>query len=235
MKLNANQAIIFSSEDLEETERKMIEWVGSHPFILSAIDSKGLEFDFVVVVFDRQRKTWQTARKTDATLRMLSELYVAITRAQKRVVILYRKTVPDMLAFFQSTEYDFHCEGAEMVLQDFDTISSAHEWLTQAQDFLLNFQYRLAARCFDVTGDQGMSFWCSAKFHYAEMVRWLHKCSFPRLTFSRPTKISRWCLMRVWLSLLPVSRRSASGRTKDIYMSRKPWLEDLIICIGLKL
>eukprot|EP00977_Amphora_coffeiformis_P003494 scaffold655_cov162-Amphora_coffeaeformis.AAC.15 len=163
VKLKANQAIIFSSENLKETERQMIEWVGSHPFILSSLDSKGLEFDDVIVFFDHPRKTWQIAHKSDATLRMLRELYVAITRAQRRVVILFHKT--EMLDFFRSMEYDFHCEGAEMVLTDFDTISSAQEWLKKAEDFLSSFQYHLAARCFNVAGDQAMSYWCSAKFH----------------------------------------------------------------------
>ena len=111
VKLTANQAIVFSSKNLEETEQEMVRWVGSHPFILSSSDSKGLEFDDVIVVFDHDRKTWQPWRKSDATLRMLRELYVAITRAQRQLVILVDKSVSSMLEFFVSMEYDFHQEG----------------------------------------------------------------------------------------------------------------------------
>lgn len=41
-----NQALIFSSEDDQENVYKdMKEWLGDHPFILSSLESKGLEFD----------------------------------------------------------------------------------------------------------------------------------------------------------------------------------------------
>lgn len=165
VKLKANQAIVFSSKDPEKTEGQLTAWVGNHPFILSSADAKGLEFDDVIVVFDHDRKTWQPSRQNDATLRMLRELYVAITRAQRQLVILLDRSVPTMIDFFRSMEYDFHQDGAEMVLRDFDTISSSYEWLQKAEGFIANGQFRLAARCYNLSGDKAMFHWSSGKFY----------------------------------------------------------------------
>lgn len=164
VRLTANQAIVYSSRNPEETESRLIDWVGSHPLILSSSDSKGLEFDDVILLFDHERKTWQPERQRDATLRMLRELYVAITRAQRQLVILVDKSVPSMLEFFGNLEYDFHQDGADMVLREFDTISSSEEWLKKAASFATNHQFRLAARCFNLAGDKGMSYWSTAKY-----------------------------------------------------------------------
>ena len=45
----ANQALIFSSEEAQEEELfgTMQKWLKEHPFVLSSLESKGLEFDDV--------------------------------------------------------------------------------------------------------------------------------------------------------------------------------------------
>lgn len=168
VKLNANQAIVFSSKSRKETERELSDWIGAHPFILSSSESKGLEFDDVIVLFEHERKTWLLDRRSNATLRMLRELYVAITRAQRQLVILVDKSIPSMVDFFGSIDYDFYREGAEMVLREFDTVSSSDEWIEKAEKFVSNMQFHLAARCFNLAGDKAMSYWCSGKAFEAD-------------------------------------------------------------------
>lgn len=81
IRLGRNQALIYSSDDARGFEKAASDWIGSHPFILSSLDSKRLEFDDVIVAFDLNRKTWQVDKKKVASLRMMRELYVAVTRA----------------------------------------------------------------------------------------------------------------------------------------------------------
>jgi hypothetical protein len=47
-----------SSDDSSALATKISEWLGNHPFVLSSLDSKGLEFDDVVVAFNMKRKAW---------------------------------------------------------------------------------------------------------------------------------------------------------------------------------
>jgi hypothetical protein len=47
-----------SSDDSSALGAKISDWLGNHPFVLSSLDSKGLEFDDVVVAFDMKRKAW---------------------------------------------------------------------------------------------------------------------------------------------------------------------------------
>ena len=83
-----NQALVCSS--LSHSE-ELTGWLGDHPFFLDSIESKGLEFEDVVVAFDLERKVWDVEERRVDSLRMLRELYVAITRAKNRLVILVKK------------------------------------------------------------------------------------------------------------------------------------------------
>eukprot|EP00586_Coscinodiscus_wailesii_P010917 CAMPEP_0172513854 /NCGR_PEP_ID=MMETSP1066-20121228/255989_1 /TAXON_ID=671091 /ORGANISM="Coscinodiscus wailesii, Strain CCMP2513" /LENGTH=268 /DNA_ID=CAMNT_0013294293 /DNA_START=71 /DNA_END=874 /DNA_ORIENTATION=- len=89
-KFGVQQAVIFSS-DVDESAlfQSITKWIGDHPFVLSSLESKGLEFDDVIVAFHVERKTWDLdARfrdgKTQASLKLLRELYVGCTRAKRR-------------------------------------------------------------------------------------------------------------------------------------------------------
>ena len=68
---------------------------------MSSLESKGLEFDDVVVGFRMKRQLWLEDCCKESALRMLRELYVALTRAQRRVVILVMEGDAAMKAFFQ--------------------------------------------------------------------------------------------------------------------------------------
>jgi superfamily I DNA/RNA helicase len=85
--LGSNQALIYSGGD-NSLEARLMKWTGNHPFVLSSLESKGLEFDDVIVAFELDRKSWDTGAGHAQALRLLRELYVAITRGRRRVVKL---------------------------------------------------------------------------------------------------------------------------------------------------
>lgn len=155
IRLGKNQAIIYSCVDETAFEKATTDWVGFHPFIMSSLDSKGLEFDDVIVAFDLDRKIWNMKDRKIATLRMLRELYVAVTRAQKRVVILLRKRDAAAKSFYHSLEYDFQETGADVVKLEFDKETTAEMWRQKGIELFDNRQYQFASRCFDLSGDNG--------------------------------------------------------------------------------
>jgi superfamily I DNA/RNA helicase len=118
VRLGQNQALIYSSDDVGGFGERAKDWVGAHPFILSSLDSKGLEFDDVIIAFDVDRKAWNVGKQGIASLRLLRELYVAVTRAQRRVVILVKNSTSSMQLFFESLGYDFQTTGADMLLRE---------------------------------------------------------------------------------------------------------------------
>ena len=149
VKFGDNQCFIYSTNGGEDD--MLLEarnWLNDHPFILSSLDSKGLEFDDVVVAFAHDdRKVWQPERKLEASLSLLRELYVAVTRAQRRVVILVRENLSTMTDFFENLNIDLQkCDGT--VWQEFDRDTSAEQWYEKAQGRFKCDQFELAATCF---------------------------------------------------------------------------------------
>lgn len=161
--LGTNQACVFSSANPAMLEKEAKNWLGSQPFIMSSLDSKGLEFDDVIVAFDYDRKVWRVCDKRVASLRMLRELYVAVTRARQRVVVLVKKGVPEMASFFESLNCDFQTTHSHLVLRDFTRVTSAGDWLERAKDFFEGENFRMAARCFDFAKDDGWCRWSQGK------------------------------------------------------------------------
>jgi len=145
-----NQALIFSSEDDQENVYKdMKEWLGDHPFILSSLESKGLEFDDCVVAFDFERKAWNVDGERVSSLRLLRELYVAVTRAKERVVLLVKKESPAMHKFFESLQCDLFLEDANVVFMEFDRgTTTPDEWFRKGNQLFEERQYKMAASCY---------------------------------------------------------------------------------------
>ena len=163
LKLGSSQAVVYSSADSSTAEDKISDWIGSHPFVVSSLDSKGLEFDDVIVFFDHDRTVWNLTGKAVSSLRMLRELYVAITRAQRRVVILTNRCNSDMITFFERLNCEFQVEGAELVLRDFDVVTTPEEWFKKAQENFINEMFAMAARCFDIAGKSSWFHWSQGK------------------------------------------------------------------------
>jgi tetratricopeptide (TPR) repeat protein len=147
IKFGENQAFIYSTSCADEVVLAANTWLNGHPFILSSLDSKGLEFDDVVVAFDHDRKAWQLERRLEESLALLRELYVAVTRAQKRVVILLKEEVPASAAFFRSLECNFEFSDGT-VFEEFNCDTTTEEWFVRAQALFKNEQFKIAASCF---------------------------------------------------------------------------------------
>ena len=163
-KLGVNQAVIYSGK--EELEHKLMDWTSNHPFVLSSLDSKGLEFDDIIVVFDLDRKAWDTTSGRAQSLQMLRELYVAITRGRRKVIILAPKRASAMWHFLMGLGYNFQTTGVGMILREFHTETSPAEWKKKGMEHFEDKQYHHAARCFDASGDVAWS-------QYAEFRRLL--------------------------------------------------------------
>jgi hypothetical protein len=163
VRLGQNQALIYSSDDVGDFGEQAKDWIGVHPFILSSLESKGLEFDDVIIAFDLDRKAWSVGKKSAMSLRMLRELYVAVTRAQRRVVILVKKETANMLPFFESLGYDFQTTGAEMLLQEFDKETTSAMWRAKGMELFDDDQFGPAARCFEASGDRAWAQWAQGK------------------------------------------------------------------------
>ena len=158
------QALIYSSGgDTYGIALTAKDWLGDHPFILSSVESKGLEFDDVVVAFDNNRKVWDVESERVASLRMLRELYVAITRAKRRAVILVNRNCDTMVKFFTELGCDLEFTPVEFTLVEFDSETSISEWLKKGHALFADESYSYAAKCFNKARDDGYSFWASAR------------------------------------------------------------------------
>lgn len=129
-KFGTNQALIFTSTSNEDALLEdMNKWLNSHPFLLPVLESKGLEFLDVVVAFDVDRRSWAIEEDQASSLRLLRELYVAITRAKRRVVILIKRDVATMREFFESLEgVNIMKSDAKTAFIEFDSVTSSEEW-----------------------------------------------------------------------------------------------------------
>lgn len=162
VQLGTNQALIYSSDVPEDFVVRAEKWIGMHPFIISALDSKGLEFDDVIVGFEKDRKVWDIGGRSQASLRLMRELYVAVSRAKRRLVILCKQRQPEMHAFFASLGIDFEKDGV-LVLTEFHSVISAGDWMTRAIEFVENEDFHMAASCFKIAGNLPEYHWASAK------------------------------------------------------------------------
>ena len=165
VKFGKNQVFIYSPSNSATIPETAIRWLNGHPFIMSSLDSKGLEFDDVVIAFEWDRKYWDVSRKLEASLRMLRELYVAVTRAQRRVVVLVRSENDNMKLFFRG----LNCEDmpAETIFQEFDHETTEEEWREKGDSLLANERFKLAATCFLRAGELGLASLATGKLKSA--------------------------------------------------------------------
>lgn len=165
VKFGHNQALIYSSEDISEDDGSAFrEWLNDHPFILSALDSKGLEFDDVVVAFDFGRTVWDVKRQRVESLRMLRELYVAVTRAKRRVVILHQRKDLAMKEFLDSLGCDIEViEDPSQFQVEFNCETSSDAWYERGLELFDDGHFGLASSCFAAANKWGLSNWSKAK------------------------------------------------------------------------
>lgn len=109
------------------------------------------------MAFDFERKTWDVGQRRTASLRMCRELYVAVTRARRRVVILIKRDVNTMSTFFQNLNYTFEEADATVVLQEFQKQTTTAEWFERGMQLFKEEQYIIAASCFKAALEFGYS------------------------------------------------------------------------------
>jgi hypothetical protein len=159
-----DQAIVYSSStDMSALSDQITKWLGNHPFLPTSLDSKGLEFEDVVVAFDCDRSTWNVSSNSMASLRMLRELYVAVARAKRRVVVLVKKNESAMEGFVRSLEANIEESEAEVILKEFEKVTTPTEWFEQGKNFFDDLRYNLSASCFVSAGDYGWSCWARGR------------------------------------------------------------------------
>jgi ATP-dependent exoDNAse (exonuclease V) beta subunit len=79
------------------------------------------------------------------SLRLLRELYVAVTRARRRVVILYKQRDKAMRIFFESLKCDLEMSEASVIMLEFDKATTNKEWFDEGSKHFNDEKYPLAA------------------------------------------------------------------------------------------
>ena len=180
--MGTEQAFIFSSNtNADRLAKEANQWLDHHPFVLSTLESKGLEFDDVIVAFEHERNTWKVEGRTAASLRMLRELYVAVTRAKRRVVILVQqsKSNTSMVQFFKShLDCDLGFIDADVIMKEFDSETSPEDWFEKGYALFQEEKFKLAASCFSAAKSFGWSFRAQGRHEYSSGERDQAACSF---------------------------------------------------------
>jgi tetratricopeptide (TPR) repeat protein len=167
VKFGTQQALIYSTgtgqikksgtqEEDRDLKTKIDAFLPDHPFTLSSLESKGLEFQDVVVVFDFSHGAWNiTDRKANPqeSIKLLRELYVAVTRARGRLVIFVRnrEKFPYMYSFFRDLECGINTDvfaNVDTLRLEFDNETTGHMWFQKGKEMFEEEQFRLAASCF---------------------------------------------------------------------------------------
>ena len=85
------------------------------------------------MAFDFERKAWDISSGQVSSLRLIRELYVAITRARQRVVILIKSQ--KMKEFFMSLKgCNIEESDAKLALLEFDSKTTPDEWLKRGKE-----------------------------------------------------------------------------------------------------
>ena len=165
--LGIAQAFIYSTDKNPiELESEANRWLGNHPFIVSSLESKGLEFDDIIVAFNHERKTWNISAGSAASLKMLRELYVAVTRAKRRVVILVQRSNKLMLEFFTKfLDCNLEFLDALTIIKEFNIMTSEKSWYEKGYFFFQDKNFKFAASCFSAAKSLGWSFWADGLHH----------------------------------------------------------------------
>eukprot|EP00957_Ditylum_brightwellii_P150346 11448451-Ditylum_brightwellii.AAC.1 len=95
---------------------------------------------------------------------MLWELYVAVTRAKRRVVILVKRTSDTMKKFFSSLDYDLDFyPDTKKLLSEFNVCTSKEEWLHRADGLFEEERFLLASECYEKADSPAFAAWARGK------------------------------------------------------------------------
>ncbi|KAG8755796.1 hypothetical protein FRC11_005787, partial [Ceratobasidium sp. 423] len=170
--LGAQQAVLVKSEEIAE---QLSSRISEFCPILTIADSKGLEFDDIILynffaeseceeawyfVHGFPLVTHRNERDSIPPLSLCSELkllYVALTRAQKRCWIWDHGYVIDaMKKFWEPKGLVTTASIRDMTSWGSNTSNSA-QWIAKGQEYFANGMYKLAAGCFKRGGTEAES------------------------------------------------------------------------------
>ena len=94
----------------------------------------------------------------------MCELYVAVTRAKRRVVILYKTgQIKKTLQGCNIEESD-----AEAALLEFDSGTTTDAWFKRGMELFEDEQYKMAASCFKAAGESK----CQLSIPFKSIIIW---------------------------------------------------------------
>ncbi|KAG9097775.1 hypothetical protein FRC06_007201 [Ceratobasidium sp. 370] len=182
--LGAQQAILVRSEELEE---RLTSRMSKFCPILTIAKSKGLEFDDILLydffaesesplawefVHGIWTKTHRNERDSIPPLSLCNELkllYVAMTRARRRCWIWDRGDVIDAMKQFWLARGLIATTSVSAMI-DWGSTSNSAQWLQKGQEYFANGMYKLAAGCFERSGNGAETSYRIAMAYY-EMSR----------------------------------------------------------------
>ena len=113
-----------------------------------------------MVAFSLPNRTWNPKTGSVDSLRMLRELYVAVTRARRRVVVLVKSG--QMKSFFEE-ELGLETILPSVLLVEFEKEVSPEDWFEKGSNFFRDGKYKLAASCFNAANNFGWSNWAQGR------------------------------------------------------------------------
>ncbi|KDN45554.1 hypothetical protein RSAG8_04878, partial [Rhizoctonia solani AG-8 WAC10335] len=181
--LGAQQAVLVKSDEIAE---QLSSRISEFCPILTIADSKGLEFDDVILynffsesecaeawdfVHGFPMKTHRNERDSIPPLSLCNELkllYVALTRAQKRCWIWDHGYVIDaMKKFWEAQGLVATTSIKDMITGNWGSnASNSAQWIAKGQEYFANGMYKLAAGCFRRGGNEAAPSYRIAMAYY---------------------------------------------------------------------
>jgi tetratricopeptide (TPR) repeat protein len=101
------------------------------------------------------------------SLLLLRELYVAVTRAQQRVVVLTKGKSPAIAEFFRSLNCSIEEVQPASILVEFQKETTANDWFSKGAELYEEEKYDLAAGCYKAASQFGWKGRASGRFDLA--------------------------------------------------------------------
>ncbi|KAH7339885.1 hypothetical protein B0J17DRAFT_657189 [Rhizoctonia solani] len=179
--LGAQQAVLVKSEEIAE---QLSSRISEFCPILTIADSKGLEFDDIILynffsesdceeawdfVHGYPMKAHSNARDLIPPLSLCNELkllYVALTRAQKRCWIWDHGYVIDAMKKFWEVQGLVVTKSITNMIRWGSNTSNSTQWIAKGQEYFANGMYKLAAGCFKRGGNEATSSYRIAMAYY---------------------------------------------------------------------
>ncbi|CAE6444861.1 unnamed protein product [Rhizoctonia solani] len=179
--LGAQQAVLVKSEEIAE---QLSSRISEFCPILTIADSKGLEFDDIILynffsesdceeawdfVHGFPMKAHRNARDSIPPLSLCNELkllYVALTRAQKRCWIWDHGYVIDAMKKFWEAQGLVATKSITNMVSWGSNTSNSAQWIAKGQEYFANGMYKLAAGCFKRGGNEAASSYRIAMAYY---------------------------------------------------------------------